>query len=252
MQNDSVVGYYEAAIKIKTILVSVVTSLGAVILPRASYYIESKKENEFNSILQKAMNLVITIALPLTVYFLFHAEESIYFLSGEEYKMAIVPMRIIMPTLFLIGVSNIIGFQVFVPLGKEKLVLYSQLIGTISNVIINACLIPSMSAIGAAVGTLLAESAVFCYLNFQAKQLKIAKTYAAVRWGPIILAITTAQSVCLIFKIIKLSPFIGLISSFSTFGAVYFIVLYLFKVPIVIDTLRDVELIFHKLIYKLR
>ena len=40
MATDADVGYYNAAVKIKTILVSIVTSLGAVLLPRASYYVE--------------------------------------------------------------------------------------------------------------------------------------------------------------------------------------------------------------------
>ena len=39
MTTDTDVGYYNAAVKIKVILVSVVTSLGTVLLPRASYYI---------------------------------------------------------------------------------------------------------------------------------------------------------------------------------------------------------------------
>ena len=40
MTTDTDVGYYNAAVKIKVILVSVVTSLGTVLLPRASYYIQ--------------------------------------------------------------------------------------------------------------------------------------------------------------------------------------------------------------------
>lgn len=42
MSNEISVGYYDAAIKIRKVLLSVVTSLGAVILPRASYYVEHK------------------------------------------------------------------------------------------------------------------------------------------------------------------------------------------------------------------
>lgn len=40
MATDIDVGYYGAATKIKTILVSVITSLGTVLLPRVSYYIK--------------------------------------------------------------------------------------------------------------------------------------------------------------------------------------------------------------------
>ena len=40
MKSDTDVGYYNVAVKIKSILISIVTSLGAVLLPRASYYVE--------------------------------------------------------------------------------------------------------------------------------------------------------------------------------------------------------------------
>ena len=41
IKTDADVGYYSTAVKVKGILVSLVTSLGAVLLPRASYYIEN-------------------------------------------------------------------------------------------------------------------------------------------------------------------------------------------------------------------
>ncbi len=42
MKDDIEVGYYNAATKIKNILVSIVTSLGTVLMPRAAYYIEQE------------------------------------------------------------------------------------------------------------------------------------------------------------------------------------------------------------------
>ena len=47
MRDNTEVGYYDVAIKIKVILVNIVTSLGAVLLPRTSYYVEMKMEREF-------------------------------------------------------------------------------------------------------------------------------------------------------------------------------------------------------------
>ena len=44
---------------------------------------------------------------------------------------AIIPMQIIMPTLTLIGISNVTGIQMMVPLGREKQVLYSEIAGAI-------------------------------------------------------------------------------------------------------------------------
>lgn len=50
MKTETDVGYYDAAVKVKRILVSIVTSLGAVLLPRASLFIQKKDFLQFNKI----------------------------------------------------------------------------------------------------------------------------------------------------------------------------------------------------------
>ena len=66
-----------------------------------------------------------------------------------------------MPTLLLIGITNILGIQMLVPMGKEKIVLYSEIAGAAVDVIINAILIPRYVSAGAAIGTLVSEFVVF-------------------------------------------------------------------------------------------
>ena len=99
MKSDIDVGYYNAAVKIKVILVQVVASLGGVLLPRCSYYVEKGMWADFKRICSKALNFVVVIALPLSVYFIIYAQDAIMFLSGSEYLGAILPMKIIMPCL---------------------------------------------------------------------------------------------------------------------------------------------------------
>ena len=160
MATDADVGYYDAAVKLKNILVGVVTSLGTVLLPRASYYVENGQKDEFRRITEKALNFVFILAMPLMIYFIIFAREGILFLSGGKYLPAILGMQIIMPTLIFIGVTNIMGIQILVPLGKEKIVLYSEIAGAVIDLIINAILIPTMKSAGAALGTTIAEFAV--------------------------------------------------------------------------------------------
>lgn len=47
------VGYYNAAVKIKEILVAFVTALGTVMLPRISYYVKGGQIREFTSLVKK-------------------------------------------------------------------------------------------------------------------------------------------------------------------------------------------------------
>ena len=69
-------------------------------------------------------------------------------------------MQIIMPTVLLIGLTNVLGLQIMVPIGKEKMVFYSVLAGGIADFVANMIFIPTMSAAGAALGTLIAETVV--------------------------------------------------------------------------------------------
>lgn len=160
MTSDTDMGYYHSAVRIKTILVGVVTSLGAVLLPRASYYIENKMYDEFVNIAGKALRFVIFFALPLMVYFIIYASDGIYLLSGTDYTGAILPMQVIMPTVLLIGITNILGIQMLIPLGQERAVLYSEIAGAVVDLILNAVFIPVFKSTGAAIGTLAAEFVV--------------------------------------------------------------------------------------------
>lgn len=163
MQTDTQAGYYSAAVKIKGVLVSFVTALGTVLLPRMSYYVQQKMQKEFKTMIWRAFLFVGIVSVPLSIFFIFFARYSILILSGEAFLPAVLPMQIIMPTLVLIGFSNICGIQILVPLGMEKQVLYSEIAGAVTDICINLWLIPSMGAAGAAVGTLIAEAVVLFY-----------------------------------------------------------------------------------------
>ena len=77
----------------------------------------------------KAVHFVCLLSLPLIAYFTLFATNGIHFLSGERFDGAILPMQIILPTIFLIGITTVIGIQILVPLGKEKEVFYSVTVG---------------------------------------------------------------------------------------------------------------------------
>ena len=232
MKTNVDIGYYNAAVKIKTILVSIVTSLGTVLLPRASYYVEHGLKEDFYRITKKAINFVFLVATPLMLYFMFFAKEGIFFLSGNTYGGAIVPMQIIMPTLFFIGLTNIMGMQILVPLGKENIVLYSEIVGAVVDLAINYILIPKYASAGAAIGTLVAEIAVwivqYIYLR---KQIKDA--YKNVRYGILILALFLGSIASLWVKKVFSGSFIVLLNSAILFFGVYFIVLTIAKEPLI-------------------
>ena len=240
MSTDADVGYYNAAVKIKVILVSVVTSLGTVLLPRASYYIQRGEVKEFHRITKKALNFVFLIATPLFVYFIYFAKEGIFFLSSNNYVGSIIPMQVIMPTLLLIGITNILGIQILVPTGREKIVLYSEIVGAIVDVIINALLIPVYASTGAAIGTLVAEFAVFV-VQFYALKDEILNTFRQIHYIKILIALSAGSIVSLWVKILNLGYFFSLVISSLLFGGAYGLVLLILKEELFLEIFNTIK-----------
>lgn len=240
MKTDADVGYYSAAVKVKNILVSTVTALGTVLLPRVSYYIEHKMEEEFVRISRKALNFVVVAALPLMTYFMIFAEESILLLSGDSFTGAVLPMQIIMPTILFIGITNMLGMQIMVPLDKENLVFYSVLAGAIVDLIINAVCIPSMASVGAAFGTLVAE---FIVLIAQVIMLRkrIGEFVQGLQIGKITIAVLCAATACLWVKRIEFSVFFALVVSGMFFFGMYGLVLCLLKEQFMCDMVNQLR-----------
>lgn len=233
------VGYYNAATKIKGILVSIVTSLGAVLLPRVSYYIEHGQEEKFKAISQKALNFVFLIASPMTVYFTLFAREGIFFLSGPAYEGSIMPMKLIMPTLLFIGLTNIMGIQILVPTGREKIVLYSEIAGAVVNVIINSVLIPSMAASGAAIGTVVAEFVVLL-VQYYALRKEVTDVLLKIQYPKIIVGLILGTAASLWAARYGTGYFLTLVISAAAFGVAYGICLAVLRETFVTEILQQV------------
>lgn len=223
MKSDEEVGYYSAAVKIRMLLTGVVTSLGTVLLPRASYYIEQGKKKEFLAISHKAIHFVLLMAFPLTLFFMLYAREGVMLLSGQKYLPAVLPMQVIMPTLLLIGMTNIMGIQMLIPLGGEKYVLYSEIAGAAADLALNALLIPSMASTGAAIGTLAAETLVWMVQYFVLRA-EYREIYAHIRYGLLAAAALAGTAAGYGVKLLGLAVFptllLGAVIFFGIYGGV--------------------------------
>ena len=170
MRGNADVGYYNVAVKIKTALVGIVAALSAVLMPRASYYIDQGRLDAFRGLTRKGLHFVLSAGLALTVYFIMFSREAIGLLFGAAYEASVLPMQLIMPAVLLTGITRVMGNQILIPLGKEKTLLHSVAAGAAANLVINALLIPGLGAVGAVLGTIAAETAVLIWQFVKVKQ----------------------------------------------------------------------------------
>ena len=221
MQDDAAVGYYDNAVKVKLILVSLVTSLGTVLLPRLSYYVKKGEKTEFIKVLDKALRFVVYISVPLTAFFILCARETVLVLAGRAFLPSVASMRIIMPTVLLIGITNILGIQVLVPTGQEKKVTLSVTAGGVVDLILNAVLIPKLGAAGAALGTLAAELAVLIIQLYMTRD--ILRELPAMSFWRILLGTAAAALAAAAVQRYAAIPWmlVRLAAEAAAFGAVY-------------------------------
>ena len=160
LSNSTAVGYYTGATKISHILVVLVTSLGAVLLPRSSHLIKNGKLDEFYALSAKSYNFISLLTFPILCGVLVLAPSIIMLFCGQDFIPSISTLRIISPIIVFIGISNLIGLQMLYPLGKIKLVTISTCIGASVNLTLNLILIPVLLQDGAAIATVIAEFSV--------------------------------------------------------------------------------------------
>ena len=239
LQSNEAVGYYNAGIKVKTVLVTCETSLGTVLLPRLSNYIETADKKAFQLMVGKAFRFVFVAASAVTVYFSIFARESILLLSGEAFLPAVGPMMILMPTVLLIGLSNVTGIQILTPNGREREVMYSIWGGAILDFVLNLIVIPKFSANGAALSTLLAEGMVLLLQCWFLRDVLWSYIRQVQCWK-IVIALAVASVMTIPVKIwIDSGVFVTLLVSAIVFFGGYAVVLLLLKEPFVSEILNS-------------
>ncbi len=234
MKDDAEVGIYTAAVKVKSILVTLVTSASAVLLPRASKFVDQDKMEDFYRILKKTLHFIIVIALPMCIYFIVFANESILLLSGKAFADATLPMQIIMPTLLLIGITNLTGIQMMIPLGMERCVLCSEIGGALVDIILNAILIPEYGAAGAAIGTLVAELVVLL-IQLVCVRSKLKELFVGISYLKVVVAMLIALAAVCWIVTVDWSVFITLLVSAIIYFGVYGVLLLVMKDKLVTE-----------------
>ena len=148
---DKEVGYYTTASKLYGILLSVFTAFTGVMLPRMSTLLSDNKIDEFKENLTKSFNLLFIFSFPITIWGIVFAPQIIYIIAGKDFEGAIIPMRIIMPLMILIGYAQILVIQILMPLKKDRIILINSLVGAIFGIILNILFVNQLKSIGSAI-----------------------------------------------------------------------------------------------------
>lgn len=220
MTDRDCVGYYSNAISgVKTIK-EMIVAVCAVFLPRLSFYYARGEKSVFIDLAQKGIKILLFFSVPAAVGCFLLADRIVIILFSESFRNAILTVKILSMSIITIGISNYIGYQILIVIGKEKTMLCNSIFGATLNIILNFVLIRMLQHNGAAIASMITEVVVcVLYLGAYAK-------YIGLRWLPWyickIIMVSAIMGVCVwTFLLIKASYIVSCFGAIALGGIIY-------------------------------
>lgn len=217
-------GYYEYAEKIIGLPGTVITAVGAVMLPRLSSLIGQKDTKQARFLIQVTMEVMMGLTFAMAWGIFAIATDFAPTFFGEEFETSGLIMMGLAPAVICQGWANVIRTQYLIPTEKDSIYVQSAWIGAIVNLAMNAILIPHLQAMGAAVGTVCAELAVAAYQTIKVRsELPIGK-YVRYSIYYVIPSFVMIVIIKIISHYLQLPPVFHLIVEILIGGLVYLVI----------------------------
>lgn len=173
------VGFYESAEKVIQIPTLLISSLGTVMLPRMTFLYSSGKNDDASKYMKKSIDAAMIISTSLCFGIMGISQEFVPLYYGEGFSLCATLYLILLPCCIFLNFSNVIRTQFLIPKAKDKIYITAVISGAAVNIIVNALLIPKFGAIGAAVGTFIAEIIVCTTQTISVRKDLPIKNYLA-------------------------------------------------------------------------
>ncbi|MFS9173467.1 flippase [Streptococcus sanguinis] len=170
------VGIYDQALKLLNILLTIVTSLGSVMLPRVSNLLSLGNQKAVNKLHEMSFLVYNLVIFPMIAGILIVNKDFVNFFLGKDFQEARHAIAIMVFRMFFIGWTNIMGIQILIPHNKNREFMLSTTIPAFFSVGLNILLIPSLGYVGASIVSVATEGLVWLIqLYFTRSYLKEIK-----------------------------------------------------------------------------
>ncbi|MBR2081510.1 MAG: flippase [Elusimicrobiaceae bacterium] len=164
MTDMTQVGFYESSERVLVIPLALITSLGTVMLPHMANLYATDDTKRVTEVFEKSIYFAMFLATSMGFGLMAVSKTFVPWFYGPDFTICITLFHILLPSSMFLAFANVIRTQHLIPLERDKEYVSSIIAGAIVNVLFNLLLIPSLGAIGAAIGTLCAEITV-CVLQ---------------------------------------------------------------------------------------
>jgi len=204
------VALYKAAQGFVKMFLYFITSIGSVVMPRIANVFYKGNKDEVNRYIGSTLRFAIVLGLPMMVAMICVSPYFFpWYLPNQPSMIKLVQYS--SPIILFIAISNVFGTQYLVPTDRTKEYTISVVFGAVVNFIINFILIPRLGAVGAVIGSVIAEFTVtlvqYVYVR---KEIKVnvlnttIKTIAGIIvMGIVVIFVGNRMSVSIVTNIIQ-------------------------------------------------
>ena len=164
------VGFYTTATKLYGILLAFFSAFTGVMLPRISALVAEKDFKEVDRLIGRSFEILYTFCFPIIIFFVFFAPQVIHIIAGTGYEGSILPMRIVMPLMIIIGTEEILIIQLLMPMNKDKAIFINSVIGAVVGVVLAIILVKNMHSVGSSIVWVCSEFSILISASYFVKK----------------------------------------------------------------------------------
>ena len=175
-------GYYEQALKISRMVLTMVTALGTVVSPRIGYHFGRGETQKVNAYIYRGYRFVWFLGIPLCFGLLGISSNLVPWFFGAGYDKVIPLLGILGFLIPAIGINNVTGMQYLIPTKRQNIFTLTVLIGAGVNFLLNLVQIYFFQSVVAAIASLAAETTIaLVQLYFVRKEFSIRQIFLSSR-----------------------------------------------------------------------
>lgn len=169
LKGNAEVGIYVVSVKIKTIILMIVSSITTVMMTDIIKMIENNKNPNF--LISDSLKKMLFFLLPLISLLFIYSKEIILIIAGKNYLDANLNFKLMSILMIFIFFTNVLLVQVLYPYKLEKKIILPRWLACIVNIFLNFILIKRNGVLGAGIATMVTEIAVFLVVYRLSKKI---------------------------------------------------------------------------------
>lgn len=234
------VGYYEQAQKIVKMLLQVLSSFSTVMMPRVASTFSLGDKSKIKKYIYDSINFVYLVSFPMIFGIFTIIDKFVPIFFGPGYSKVALIIKVICPIILFMGMSNVTGSQYLLATKKQNEYTISVIIGAITNFILNILLIKKYGAIGASIGSIIAElNVILIQLFLIRKKFDIKKIISMSK--NYFFASLIMFSVCYVMNNLLNDNILSIVVQIFVGAIIYSIILFLLKDQLLLKVIDKIK-----------